>query len=225
MFDPSKSILAATAALALFAGQAIADNHVTTTEGNMESAEQNLEQAGENAEAAAENAGEAAETAAEEAGNAVENAAEATGTAVENAAEATGNAVADAAAETSAAAESLAARVEAEFADIAGNPINDLLGTEIVTTEGEDVGEVEHFAMHDGKLVALAGIGGFLGLGEHDVALDFSRLMYNAEERHFVVEGYTQEELEALPEYDEEQVQIIEDSEMTLMQAAENAEG
>ncbi|WP_102107139.1 PRC-barrel domain-containing protein [Oceaniglobus roseus] len=242
MFDTRKTLLAATSVIALAAGPVFAESHVTVDDTNasqaaesadnaMDSAGNALENAGEATENAAEdaaqatgnaleNAGEATENAAEDAAEATENTAEDAAQATENAAEATGDAVENAAESTAAATASLGDKIEAEFADIADRPIGDLTGTDVATANGDEVGEIDDFAMQDGKLVALVGIGGFLGLGEHDVALDLSRMSWNAEEEEFVVNGYTEDELKELPQYDKDAVQILDDDAVTLKAAA-----
>ena len=48
----------------------------------------------------------------------------------------------------------------------------------------------------------MVGIGGFLGLGEDDIALSLDQMNYAAEEGQFKLSGYTEADLEGMPEYD-----------------------
>ncbi|WP_099823345.1 PRC-barrel domain-containing protein [Oceaniglobus indicus] len=191
MFDTRHALLAATASLALAAAPAFADTHTTTVE-------------------------DPDATTMQDAGTAIEDAAETTGQALENAADSTADATAELADDAAIAAGNLADRIDNEWSEIADARMSDLVGANLVTATGEDVGEIENFALQNGNLVALAGIGGFLGLGEHDVALDMSRLAYDRENDNFIVEGYTQEDLENMPQYDDATVTVLENPNMTL---------
>ncbi|MGR3484492.1 MAG: PRC-barrel domain-containing protein [Paracoccaceae bacterium] len=83
-------------------------------------------------------------------------------------------------------------------------PMGETIDTSAV--EWDDLGEVNDIIMTpDGRIDAvLLGIGGFLGLGERDVAMQMSELsFYTGEDgERFLAVSATQEELEALPEYD-----------------------
>ncbi|WP_340109896.1 PRC-barrel domain-containing protein [Pikeienuella sp. HZG-20] len=74
--------------------------------------------------------------------------------------------------------------------------------------EWEDIGEVDDVVLSkDGGVEAvLVDVGGFLGMGEHTVAVDMDTLRFiqDADDQDdvFVVSALTREELEALPEYD-----------------------
>ena len=195
----------------------------------------NMEQAGNDLENAAENTAEATENAAEDAAQATENAAEEAGQELAEAGQATENALENAAAETeqmaenaaqatSAAAGAAAATVagwveklENEFAEIADWRATEIEGTDVINAAGENIGEVEGLAEQDGTLVALVGIGGFLGLGEHDVAVEFDRLGWNGEA--FVLDGVSEEELKEMPEADTATLTMIEDD-VTLRERA-----
>ena len=205
------------------AAEAAGQDGDTMTEEVAENEQGEIEQEAEEltAEAgnAAEDAGNALEGAADtagqelaEAGDAVEGAAEEAGTEMAEAAEATENAVEGAAATTVAAAEGAAEETGdwmANFAEIADWQINEIEGKNVASTDGNVIGEVDDLARQDGKVVALVGIGGFLGLGEHDVALDLANLTWDGEK--FIAEGYTEEDLKAMAEYDAETVEMLDD--------------
>jgi sporulation protein YlmC with PRC-barrel domain len=93
------------------------------------------------------------------------------------------------------------------FADIGDRNVEELIGTEVVNDAGETIGEVDNFGLSGDQLVAIAGIGGFLGIGEHSVALPMERLTFDGE--RLVISGVTREELEALPEYNDGDAQTF----------------
>jgi sporulation protein YlmC with PRC-barrel domain len=187
----------------------------------------------EGAEAVADAAaatGEAVKAGAEGAAQMAENAAEATGDAIEEgaeevakAADAAGDAVAEGAEEVADAADAATKPMGAwdeqlagEFAGIADAPVSDITAFPVVTADGETIGEIEALARHNDKVVALVGVGGFLGIGEHDVALDLGELSFDGEK--FIAVGYTEEDLKAMPEYDEDAIERIE-GDVTLRSA------
>ncbi|WP_298429046.1 PRC-barrel domain-containing protein [uncultured Jannaschia sp.] len=59
------------------------------------------------------------------------------------------------------------------FADIA---VRDIVGLTVVTGTGENIGEVEQVLKAGADMQAVLGIGGFLGFGEHDVAVPLTAL-------------------------------------------------
>ncbi len=93
------------------------------------------------------------------------------------------------------------------FAGLGERNIDDLVGTQLVNEAGENIGEIDNFGIAGEQLVAIVGVGGFLGMGEHSVALPIDRLSYDGQQ--LVISDVTKEELEALPEYDETQAQTV----------------
>ena len=93
------------------------------------------------------------------------------------------------------------------FAGLGDRTIDELVGTELVNDAGESIGEIDNFGLAGDQIVAIVGIGGFLGMGEHMVAMPIERLSYDGEQ--LVISDVTREELEALPEYDESQTQAF----------------
>ncbi len=83
---------------------------------------------------------------------------------------------------------------------------DEIVGMNVLAESGEDVGEVDSLAVMGERLIAIVGIGGFLGLGEHDVAVPM--------ESFTMTEGglllaMSAEQLEAMDEYDATQVQFL----------------
>ena len=81
-----------------------------------------------------------------------------------------------------------------------------LLGTNVISTTGEDVGEVDDMVLGaDGSIEGVVvGVGGFLGLGERNVAVEFGTIQVQQDPDTgalaFVLNA-TEEELEAAPEF------------------------
>ncbi len=102
---------------------------------------------------------------------------------------------------------------------IAEMTVGEFLGLDVVSDAGEDVGEIDYVIAGASEPEAVIGIGGFLGLGEYTVALPLSDFTFNAEDRTLMV-NWTEEELEAMPEFDESGVEGLDDDVAlaTLMQ-------
>lgn len=79
---------------------------------------------------------------------------------------------------------------------------NALIGRDIVNTNGDTVGEIENVVIDkDGAVkYVIAGVGGFLGVGEKHVALKWDALTITENGEH-VVANVSKEQLEALPEH------------------------
>ncbi|MEM8850731.1 MAG: PRC-barrel domain-containing protein [Pseudomonadota bacterium] len=59
------------------------------------------------------------------------------------------------------------------FGDVA---VASLLGQNVLEGTGENVGEIERLVSADGSVMAVVGVGGFLGFGEHDVAVPLAEM-------------------------------------------------
>jgi sporulation protein YlmC with PRC-barrel domain len=79
---------------------------------------------------------------------------------------------------------------------------NELIGQSIVNANGDTVGEIENVVIDkDGAVkYVIAGVGGFLGVGEKHVAIQWDALTITENGEH-VVANVTKEQLEALPEH------------------------
>jgi sporulation protein YlmC with PRC-barrel domain len=91
-----------------------------------------------------------------------------------------------------------AAGLYAAFADVR---VSDLVGLDVLSASGEDVGEIDRLVAGGGQLMAIVGVGGFLGLGEHSVAIPLDRFEMVGDD--LLLNTVTEEELESLPEYDD----------------------
>lgn len=96
-----------------------------------------------------------------------------------------------------------------------------LVGYEVAAEDGEIIGEVDNVVMVNGSEMAVVGIGGFLGLGEHDVALPLTDLATDAsDETKLKAAGYTKAQLEAMAEFDPEAAEEISDDEPVMLGAS-----
>jgi sporulation protein YlmC with PRC-barrel domain len=80
-----------------------------------------------------------------------------------------------------------------------------LIGTRVNNEAGERIGEVNEIVLSkDGKVAAVViGVGGFLGMGEHEVAVKFDtlRLTQDANNNTVVAMSATKDSLKAAPEW------------------------
>lgn len=72
--------------------------------------------------------------------------------------------------------------------------VGDITGRDVVDATGEVIGNVEMVVEQSDGKAAVIGIGGFLGIGEHDVAIPVADLTIDAEGR-LALSGYTEEDL------------------------------
>ncbi|MBE9635767.1 PRC-barrel domain-containing protein [Salipiger mangrovisoli] len=77
-----------------------------------------------------------------------------------------------------------------------------LLSTSVTSPDGETIGSIKDFIItEDGQITAVVlGVGGFLGMGEKDIAVDYSELdiQYDGDAIQLAM---TREEADAAPEY------------------------
>lgn len=81
-------------------------------------------------------------------------------------------------------------------------PASELLGTEVVNERGDTVAEVVDLVKDGDTTYAVLSVGGFLGIGDKEVAMPLDRFEVDAEER-VVLPGKTEDELEAMTAYDQ----------------------
>ncbi len=97
----------------------------------------------------------------------------------------------------------------------AGMSVGDIVGMDVHSTAGEgenDVGEIDYIIQAADGYEAVIGIGGFLGLGEYTVALPLGAFSINPDdENQLLLDGFTEEELEAMPEIDESELEALPD--------------
>lgn len=84
---------------------------------------------------------------------------------------------------------------------------DNLIGTTVYGVNDENVGEVGDLVLsQDGQIDAvILDVGGFLGIGEKEVAIGMDRLEFMRDDNgnRYLYTPFTQEQLEAQPEYDE----------------------
>lgn len=83
-----------------------------------------------------------------------------------------------------------------------GMVASDIVGLNVVEANGEDIGEIDTIVRYNGELAAIIGVGGFLGFGEHEVAIPLSEIS-RAAEGDLKLSTRTNAELEAMAEVDE----------------------
>ncbi|MCK0168850.1 PRC-barrel domain-containing protein [Jannaschia sp. S6380] len=87
------------------------------------------------------------------------------------------------------------------YAAFADARVSDLVGMNVLSETGDDVGEIDSLVMANGGLLAVVGVGGFLGLGEHEVAIPLDRFAMT--DGALIVDASTEAELEGMPEWDQ----------------------
>jgi hypothetical protein len=77
----------------------------------------------------------------------------------------------------------------------------------VVNTKGDKVGKIEDGVLDQtGKYYAVVSVGGFLGIGDKDVALPLNDLQLGQGEA-YLMSAATEDQLKQMPEYDENQYQ------------------
>ncbi len=82
---------------------------------------------------------------------------------------------------------------------------DDLVGKDIKNVSGDTVGDIESVIIdNDGKVAAvIVGVGGFLGMGEREVAIDWNDLSIR-NNGDIIRTGMTKAELKSMPQYNYE---------------------
>ena len=77
-----------------------------------------------------------------------------------------------------------------------------ILGKDVYNDTGEKVGEINDLIVTPTKAVsyAIVGVGGFLGMGEHEIAVPVGKL--KQEQDKIVLHGATKEALKAAPKFE-----------------------
>lgn len=86
------------------------------------------------------------------------------------------------------------------YGTFASAAVRDLVGMNVLAMDGDDVGEVEALVRTAGDVSAIVGVGGFLGLGEHDVAIPLSE--FTMSDGALMLPGMTEDQVEAMAEYE-----------------------
>lgn len=78
---------------------------------------------------------------------------------------------------------------------------SDLLGMDVENFDGDEIGEVDDLIISGNNVpMAVISVGGVLGIGDKLVAIPYNELNFDSEREH-VVYNATEEQLEALPEF------------------------
>jgi hypothetical protein len=85
---------------------------------------------------------------------------------------------------------------------------DELVGRSVATESGVDVGEIDFIGVRGNTLVAIIGVGGFLGMGENEVAVPLDKLYVRGDE--VIVPGVTEDRLKSMPEFNESEVRLLE---------------
>ncbi|MEL6466356.1 MAG: PRC-barrel domain-containing protein [Pseudomonadota bacterium] len=88
--------------------------------------------------------------------------------------------------------------------------VADMLGMNVLSANDEVIGEIDYVVNALDGQAAVIGIGGFLGLGEYTVAIDVDEFAMT-EDDQLKLSQYTEEELEAMPQFDETGVESLPD--------------
>jgi putative membrane protein len=84
--------------------------------------------------------------------------------------------------------------------------LDEVLGSSVVNENGEEVGTIEDLVVKDEAHYAVLSVGGFLGLGEKNVAIPLDELKLG-EDESYLMSTETEDQLEELPEYEAAQYQ------------------
>lgn len=84
--------------------------------------------------------------------------------------------------------------------------VDELTGEKVINDKGEEIGEIDAVVRDKSskKLFAVIAVGGFLGIGEHDVTIGLEDLTMQGK-RVQAPAGTTRDQLKNMPEYDERQ--------------------
>ena len=81
--------------------------------------------------------------------------------------------------------------------------VEEVTDYDIIGANGEVLGDIQEIVKVDNRLFAVIGSGGFLGLGEKEVAIPLSSLM--ATDRGMIAPNVTESQIDALSEFDDDQ--------------------
>jgi sporulation protein YlmC with PRC-barrel domain len=105
---------------------------------------------------------------------------------------------------TAMAAEELSPPAEAQGSQLATKRVKELEGTKVINEKGEEIGSIDAIVRGmeaDKNIYAVVSVGGFLGIGEHDVTIALHDLALRGG-RLMVPPGTTKDQLKNMPEYD-----------------------
>lgn len=78
-----------------------------------------------------------------------------------------------------------------------------LIGTTVYNTANENIGEINDLIVTDGAVTAILGVGGFLGIGERNVAVPMSTLKITPDGTSWkIVVDVNKDKLNTMPAYE-----------------------
>jgi len=95
-----------------------------------------------------------------------------------------------------------------QLSQFTGMTVDEIVGLDVLSADGEDVGEIDYVYADGDEYKAVIGIGGFLGLGEYTVALPLGNFSLMDDE--LILDEATEAELDAMPEIDESELNELE---------------
>lgn len=81
-------------------------------------------------------------------------------------------------------------------------PVSEIIDRDLVNARGDELGTVEKVIRSNDRIYVVLSHGGFLGLGEDEVALPLDRISALRGDDELVLRGMTEEDIEQLPEVD-----------------------
>jgi putative membrane protein len=79
--------------------------------------------------------------------------------------------------------------------------VGEVLGAPVVNDKGDEVGEIKDVVMKDNTYYAVLAVGGFLGIGDKNVAIPLDELKLGEDEA-YLMSAQTEDQLEAMPAYE-----------------------
>lgn len=95
-----------------------------------------------------------------------------------------------------------------QLSQFTGMTVDQIVGLNVLSADGEDVGEIDYVISDGEGYQAVIGIGGFLGLGEYTVALPLENFAMNDEDE-LILDATTEGELNNMPEIDESELEEL----------------
>lgn len=87
---------------------------------------------------------------------------------------------------------------------------DELIGKNVVNAKGDEVGEIQDVVVDPSSkaMYAVVSVGGFLGMGEKDVAMSFDQLRLGADDAILMSEQ-SEDQLKQLPAYDKSRYEKV----------------
>lgn len=79
--------------------------------------------------------------------------------------------------------------------------VSDLVDRQVVNARGEQLGQIERVVANGNRTYLILSEGGFLGMGEREVALPLDRVSSIRGDEQLVLQGLSEEDLEAMPRW------------------------